>query len=248
MPETSGGWSKVSFDDLGDLNLQPSNDAKQSRQAPGIGGIIEAIRAIQRDTGTLPSERDLAGRLDVKRHQLRKALAELRRSGDLQQHRIRRAPTALPRHGEELVRVTNPLEILELRLIMEPGLARLASLRASALEIARITEASTTSDAGKAGAADLAFHLAIVEAARNQLAGEFYKMLRQVAIDARVRVANNAPSACPKRIAQRDGEHRKVADAIAQRDPEAAETAMRAHLLSVQGQINKRINAGVAAA
>ena len=62
------------------------------------------------------------------------------------------------------------------------------------------------------------------------------------------KVARTASPTCPKRIAQRDGEHRLIAEAISQRDPEAAEAAMRAHLLSVQKQIVERSNAGAFAA
>ncbi|RUU19401.1 FadR family transcriptional regulator, partial [Mesorhizobium sp. M6A.T.Ca.TU.002.02.2.1] len=140
-----------------------------------LDDIIAAVRRLQQGGGKLPSERDLAEHLNVKRHQLRKALELLRQSGDLKPARARRAPTALPRYGEELVRVTNPIEVLELRLLMEPGLARLASLRASSFETARIIDAATTPENASSGAVDFAFHLAIVAAARNHLAAEFYK-------------------------------------------------------------------------
>jgi DNA-binding FadR family transcriptional regulator len=208
--------------------------------------IIEAVRQFQARSPRLPSERELADALQVKRHQLRKALDALRKAGDLEPARPKR--TAQPRLGEDLVRMTNPLEVMELRLLMEPGLARLASLRASALEIQHILDAATTPDYAESGEVDLAFHLAIVAAARNHLAGEFYKMLRQVGVDARVRVARATPPTCPSRIQQRDSEHRRIADAIAARDPEAAESAMRAHLLAVQRQIIERSNAGAFAA
>ncbi len=213
-----------------------------------VDDIIAAIRQIQKNGGVLPSERDLAEQLDVKRHQLRKALEAMRRAGDLKPARTRRAPTAWPRYGEELVRVTNPIEVLELRLLIEPGLARLASLRASSFETARILEAASTPEDAQSGEVDFAFHLAIAAAARNHLAAEIYRMLRQVGIDARVKVARTASPTCPKRIAHRDAEHMRIAEAISQRDPEAAETAMRAHLLSVQKQIVERSNAGAFAA
>lgn len=213
-----------------------------------VDDIVAAIRQVQKPGGVLPSERDLAEQLNVKRHQLRKALVELRRAGDLKPARARRAPTAWPRYGEELVRVTNPIEVLELRLLIEPGLARLASLRASSFETARILDAATTLDNAQSGEVDFVFHLAIAAAARNHLAAEIYRMLRQVGVDARVKVARTASPTCPKRIAQRDAEHRLVAEAISQRDPEAAEAAMRAHLLSVQKQIIERSNAGAFAA
>lgn len=213
-----------------------------------VDEIIAAVRRIRQEGGKLPSERDLAEQLNVKRHQLRKALDTLRRSGDVEPARAKRAAAALPRYGEELVRLTNPLEVLELRLIIEPSLARLASLRASPFEIARIADSATTQDHGRSGEVDLSFHLAIANAARNHLAGEFYKMLRQVGVDARVQVAHTEPATCPKRIGQRDSEHRLIADAIARRDPEAAETAMRSHLLAVQKRIMERSNAGTVAA
>lgn len=213
-----------------------------------VDDIVTAVRDIQRPGAKLPSERDLAEQLNVKRHQLRKALDVMRRSGDIKTVRTRRAPTAQPRYSEELVRLTNPLEVIELRLMMEPGLARLASLRASPLEIARIVDAATTPENAAYGEADFVFHLSVASAARNHLAGEFYRMLRQVGVDARVRISDMSAPTCPKRIARRDAEHRAIADAISRREPDAAERAMRTHLQSVLQQINERSNAGAFAA
>lgn len=215
---------------------------------PSFDEVVEAVRGLHRDHGRLPPERQLAEKLNVKRHQLRKALDVLRRAGELEPPRLRRATREQPRYGEELVRMTNPLEVLELRLLIEPGLARLASVRASAHEISRILEAATTPENAPSGAVDFAFHFAVVSAARNHLAGELYRMLRQLGVDSRVRIAGTGGQTCPKRIAQRDAEHRAVAEAIARRDPEAAEAAMRAHLLAVQKQINERTNAAAFAA
>jgi GntR family transcriptional repressor for pyruvate dehydrogenase complex len=192
-----------------------------------VDQIVAAILALKQSDGDLPSERDLADRLNVKRHQLRKALELLRRSGDLLPVRSRRARTKQPVYSEELVRVTNPIEVVELRLLMEPGLARLASLRASSFETARIIDAATTPENASSGEVDFAFHLAIVAAARNHLATEFYKMLRQIGIDSRMKVARATATTCPKRIEQRDGEHRLIAEAISQRDPESAATSVR---------------------
>ena len=212
-----------------------------------VAGIIAAVGEMLETGAVLPSERQLADRLKVKRHQLRKALEFLRQSGRLAPGRARRVPDH-PRYSEALLRVTNPLEVVELRLIMEPSFARLASLRASAPEIAEITAWATTPKETKPELADMNFHLAVATAARNHLAREIFTMLRHVGVDARMRVARVAPAAGPARIAERDGEHRLVAAAIAARDPEAAEAAMRAHLLLVQRRIVERSNAGLAAA
>ena len=153
-----------------------------------------------------------------------------------------------PRYSEELVRVTNPLEVVELRLILEPSFARLASLRASALDIAEIAQWATTLPGMKPETADLNFHHAVANASRNQLARELFVMLRKVGHDARMRVVGVTPATCMKRIAERDGEHRRIAEEIAARNPDAAEAAMRAHLLAVQRRIMERSNGGLAAA
>ncbi|WP_373504065.1 FadR/GntR family transcriptional regulator [Aestuariivirga sp.] len=219
----------------------------QDAGSPDTSSIIAAIRQLRETGGGLPSERELAGKLNVKRHQLRKALDQLRKSGDIEPSR-RAAATRQPRHNEDLVRVTNPLEVIEMRLILEPSFARLASLRASSLDIAQITQWSTTRADDKPDEVDLNFHLAVAAAARNHLAHDLFVMLRQIGVDARMRVARATPATCPTRIAQRDQEHQRIAEAIASRDPEAAEAAMRAHLLLVQRRIIERSNAGLAAA
>ena len=217
--------------------------------AADLSGIISALRQLQTSDQVLPSERDLASRLNVKRHQLRRALNELRKTGDIAPARIRRnEPSMHPRYSDELVRVTNPLEVIELRLMLEPGFARYASLRASALDIGVISQWASTPANAKPETVDINFHLAVAAASRNQLAKELFIMLRKIGTDARLRVVGIAPATCSKRIAERDAEHRRIADAIAMRDPEAAEAAMRAHLLLVQRRIMERSNAGLAAA
>jgi DNA-binding FadR family transcriptional regulator len=223
----------------------PSTETTPRENLSGTGptGIVDALRDMQRRGERIPSERDIAQLFDVKRHQVRKALEELRKAGDLKPPRPRRAPRAAPRINEELVRMTNPLEVIELRILLEPGLARLASMRASPAEIAHIIEKSATPAGAPYGEIDLAFHLAIATASRNQLAGELYKVLRQVGVDARLRVPTGGQPPCPKRTAERDAEHRRIAEAIAARDPETAEQAMRDHLRNVLRQINARLDA-----
>lgn len=213
----------------------------EKRAAPaGVEHIIEEVRKMKASMVKLPSERELANQLNVKRHQLRKALTYLRQTNEIESAAPRQTNSALTRYSEELVRLTNPVEVIELRLMIEPGLARLASLRASSRELSRITSAASTPDGADSSDIDLAFHCAVAEAARNDLANELYTMLRQIGIDARLRVTATESQMCPKRIALRDAEHMKVANAIAERNPDAAEAAMREHLQSVSKQIHER--------
>lgn len=214
-----------------------------------VDEIVDEVKRLKSTMAKLPSERALAELLNVKRHQLRKALDELRKTGTLPSPpRKLAAVSTEPLYSEELVRMTNPLEVLEVRFMLEPGLARLASLRASAFEASQILAAATTPHSAPSGTADFAFHVLIAQAAGNRLASEFYKTLRHIGVDARVRVAQTGLPACPKAITQRDAEHRAIAEAISRRDPEAAETTMRAHLMAVQKRIHQVSNAAVFAA
>ena len=152
-----------------------------------------------------------------------------------------RRHAALARGGAALARDTNPLEVIELRLALEPIFARLAALRATPLEIVKIERAATTLAETESASADLTFHRLIAAATRNTLAADVYSLLRQVGADSRIYVQNVKPRPA-SRLRQRDSEHYLIAAAIAARDPDAAEKAMRAHLHMVQRQILDRIS------
>ena len=225
-------WAKT-MDKLVDRNVQTD-----------LTALVETVRGLASANG-LSSERALAEKLNVKRHQLRRALQLLRDSGEIAPAQAKRKGFAA-RNGESLVKDTNPLEVIEMRIAIEPFLARLAALRASPLDIARIERAATTLAGIDSGAADLRFHKAIATASGNHLAETFYGMLRQVASDARMRLGKNQP-ACPKRIQERDAEHRAIAAAIASRDSDNAERAMRLHLAAVQKRIIEHLHPLIAA-
>lgn len=213
-----------------------------AQEADELLPLVEAVRGLVAETGSIPSERAAAEQLNVKRHRLRRALDALRASGEIEPARAGRRGSADARRGDALVRSTNPLEIIELRMVLEPALARLAALRASPFEISRIQRAATTPAGANPGAADLAFHKAVAAGSRNSLAAEFYALLRHVATDARLRLGDNdANTRCPNRIRGRDAEHGAIGEAIAARDPAGAERAMRAHLGAVQRQILNRL-------
>jgi DNA-binding FadR family transcriptional regulator len=103
----------------------------------------------------LPAERDLATELAVTRHQLRRALADLRERGELGPTP---APRGLGRSARALVRRTHPIEVAELRAILEPALARMAAVRATPIDVRRIQRASTTMAEQQSASADLDFH------------------------------------------------------------------------------------------
>lgn len=203
------------------------------------------MRALLQGASGLPSERELARQMKVNRHQVRRALEALREANEIEPAGARRALAGLAR-GAVLARDTNPLEVIEVRMAMEPALARLAAVRASPMDIARIQKAAAAAD-GEPGANDLAFHKAIAAGARNQLAAGLYLLLREIGRDARLKLGRNAP-VCPNRLLQRNAEHRAIAEAIAARDAEAAERAMRVHLNAVHRLILNRLSPDIEAA
>jgi GntR family transcriptional regulator, transcriptional repressor for pyruvate dehydrogenase complex len=217
---------------------------KQVRNEAAFDRLLDILRERFAAEGSLPPERTIAQQLNVKRHQLRGALEVLRANGEIGPPTSRRGGSGL-RREESLIRTTNPIEVIEMRLAIEPSLARLAALRASPLEIARILRAVTTS--GDVDTVDLNFHKTIAASTRNSLAAALYALLRQIGTDVRVRLGNGA-GGNSQRIVQRDAEHRAVAEAIAARDPDAAEKAMRVHLGAVQRRIVDRLAPGLSVA
>ncbi len=200
------------------------------------------ISELVAEDGTLPPERELVDQFCVPRTRLRRALSDMREEGLLPPAQLgRRSSRESGPQIESLVRVANPNDVIELRVMLEPYFARLAALKASSLEIAKIKRAAKSSPEDDYGAPDIAFHLEIANATRNSLAREFYRVLRKVGADSRVRLPSLVPI-CPKRRQERDEEHMRIANAIANRDPDAAEEAMRAHLFAVQAVILERMS------
>lgn len=229
MPSPARTAPEASTKSLGAVSFYP----------PDLRDIIVAVRAMAARQ-KLGSERSMAIALNVKRHQLRRALQTLRVNGEIPPAEAKRKPL-VGHNGESLVRATNPMEVIEMRIAIEPFLARLAALRAAPSEMAAIEAAATTAAGADSGAADLLFHKLIAVGSGNKLAASLYGLLRRVARDSRLRLSTPRPLD-PSRTQQRDAEHREIARAIVARDPDAAEHAMRLHLTAVQKLVIERLN------
>ncbi|WP_413203417.1 FadR/GntR family transcriptional regulator [Rhodospirillum sp. A1_3_36] len=234
------------------LGNGPEDGAKRDgskRQPPlNLEALIEAVRELTVEEGDVPPERAVAERLNVKRYQVRRALETLRANGELPAPRVGRRANAESKREENLVRSTNPLEVMEMRLVLEPALARLAALRASPADISRIVSAATTPAGMSPSQADQIFHRAIASGAGNMLASELHQLLNQVATDGRLRYADSDKATTLARVESRDAEHHRIAQAIAARDPVEAERAMWDHLAVVQRKIMARLSPGMDAA
>jgi len=219
--------------------------------------------------GRIPPERILATKLGVGRRSLRRALGVLESEGRIARHQGRgtfvqdgvasdirpAAATALPSAAasmipapsafafESILDNTNPLEVIEVRLAIEPVMARLAAYRASQAEIKRLQiladETRLSADSQTYEHADARFHRTIAEVARNALFLAIFDILNASQRDIGWRrLGENAH--CYKRQSVYADYHKEISAAIAMRDGDRAQEAMHQHLSDVQRYIYER--------
>jgi DNA-binding FadR family transcriptional regulator len=141
---------------------------------------------------------------------------------------------------DRILEFTNPLEVIEVRLAIEPVVARLAALRASQADIRRLEGlVAATKDAADPliyEKADEQFHRAVAEMARNALFLSLFDILSASRRDATWRrLSENAH--CFKRQSVHSASHQEIFEAIAARNSEKAFDCMHRHLGDVQRHI-----------
>lgn len=194
--------------------------------------------------GRLPPERELAERMGVSRRSIRTALDALEAEGSITRQQGRGTLICEGRSaldlGGQLESLTNPVDALEARLAIEPTLARLAALRGTQAEFDKLFEAADASRKSKEPLAyekaDAAFHRRIAMAARNPVLLTIFDAVMHVASNRNWRHGRETAH-CINNQARYAAAHRKIAGAIAERNPKLAEEAMRTHLGSVQQQL-----------
>lgn len=198
----------------------------------------ERLRTLIFNGELMPNERlveaDLAQRLQVSRAIVRTALVRLGQDGMV---------TLTPHRGAR-VRVVGDaeaVEILQTRAVLEALTAREAAQRATAREIAGVrrilAEMGDRLDQGDLlgySAGNAALHAAIIEAARHETAARLIAGLRAPMVRFQFRTILVAG-----RAAHSYAEHTAIVDAIAGRDPDAAEHTMRTHLSHVEATLSK---------
>jgi DNA-binding FadR family transcriptional regulator len=160
-------------------------------------------------------------------------------------------PAAANPAFEYILDHTNPLEVIEVRLAIEPVIARLAAFRASQAEIKRLHalagETRTAGDPASYETADAGFHRTIAEAARNALFLAIFDTLHASQRDSGWRrLGENAH--CYKRQSVYAGFHEEISAAIAERKGDRAQELMQQHLSDVQRYIYQHAFPGVGTA
>ena len=193
----------------------------------------------------LPPERSLAAELGVGRRTLRRALGTLESEGRILRHRgrgtfVRNESPFETTDTAQIFEHTNPMEVMEVRLAVEPMMARLASLRASRCDIEKLRQLAEETLGAESPeayvAADTAFHRRIAKASRNALNIALNEALGAVGRDMPGKMPGEN-GRCYKSQVRYARHHREITDAIAARDGDLAYQAMYDHLLDVQRNI-----------
>jgi DNA-binding FadR family transcriptional regulator len=191
----------------------------------------------------LPTERELVCRFGVARNTVRKALRAL----ELKRRIVRQvgrgtfvAAPAVPDGARTLIESitgASPAEVLEIRTLIEAQLVDLIVARATMGELRELesilenAERSETFPEWEQWNAKL--HLALVAVTKNRLLIDIYEAINL----ARFRpewVSLRRRAVTRERRIESNREHRRIVEALKQREPEAARIAMQEHLHSVR--------------
>ncbi len=225
-----------------------------------ISTAAARLRLLLSDVGSspdlpLPPERDLSARFGVSRRTIRQALAALEAEGRVWRRQGKGtfpgpAPAVVVPTVPRMAARTTFVEVMEVRVSIEPTLAKLAAERASAEQIALISRlaASTATQTAATPAAriedwDGALHRAIAEAAGNRLFLDLFVMVDRIRHDPAWQGAR-ASVRTADRLERSSAEHLAIADAIARRDGEAAARVMGRHIGTLRDALREATDHG----
>ncbi|MFC2969582.1 FadR/GntR family transcriptional regulator [Acidimangrovimonas pyrenivorans] len=201
--------------------------------------------------GRLMTERALAEQLSVGRRTVRRVLETLEAEGLIWRKQGKgtfagQKPDPTGRLAAEITGQTDPLEVMEARLVIEPALAALCARAALPADVERMRQLARriaeTTDSDAAELWDSALHRLIARTAGNRPLLTSFALLDEIrGTDAWV--ALRAPDWSLEVLRENDREHRAIIDAIEAGRPEAAETAMRAHIAALVQSMKDRLTA-----
>lgn len=201
----------------------------------------------------LPTEGQMTETFGVSRTVIREAMASLAADGLVESRQgagvfVLEHPTlTFSSFSQEIKKVSQAINVLEVRMGIEIESAGLAALRRNAAQEALIQEAFFEFDrllhlGEPTGKADFAFHREIASATNNPFYVEILDALgdRTIPCDRAspwysVEVLSN------EYLTGLQREHLLILQAISAGDPEAARAAMRAHLIAAQDRYRRRL-------
>jgi DNA-binding FadR family transcriptional regulator len=188
----------------------------------------------------LPTERRLAEAFGASRTTIRRALERLEENG-LVRRRVGSGTYVDYQNtggGPDIAEVTSPLELMEVRLAIEPHIARLAVRNATPRDLERIAGAlerieAVGADADRFSRRDQDFHLALAEGTHNPFLIDIARQVNAIRSHAQWH-ATKDKILSPDRIDDYNRQHSALFEALQRRDGEAVAQLMTAHLIKAR--------------
>lgn len=199
----------------------------------------------------LPAERDLVEVFKIARNTLRKGLLDLEREGLIERHvgrgtfiaRPAAAITPAASTPEALlarIHGASPIDVMEVRLVLEPFFVEQAAMRATSRDRNQIAHCLRESERATSVLDfehwDGALHQAILAASQNHLLVDLYEAINGVRRQPEWELVKRR-SLTPERLATYRAQHRKLVKALMARDAGAARTIAREHLVAVRASM-----------
>lgn len=207
------------------------------------GGIRRQLETLLTEAGIesgerIPTERELAERLHVSRATIRRVLGELEAQGLIVRHVGRGTfliATPAPDNGR-----TSPRDVMVVRRLLEPAVARLVVGAASTEDIAEIRRCVERSEAAPTYEDfehwDGALHRAMVAATHSPLLARIYAVVDNARADPLWGTLKLTSFSTESR-ASYEVDHRRILDAVSDRDTDAAELAALRHVENVMNRL-----------
>ena len=192
----------------------------------------------------LPPERALAETFDASRNTIREALRQLEES-KLVSRRIGSGTFVIYKiktDRDDAAIATSPLELVEVRIAVEPRMVRLATLHATMRDLDRINDALTALETAGISAEvftrhDRTFHQAIADATRNPLMVSLYRQINHVRGHRQWNAMKDKVLTVESMVAY-NREHRALFDALRARDSDLAVDIVNRHLDAARQQLS----------
>jgi len=142
---------------------------------------------------------------------------------------------------QEISSITSPLEMVEVRIALEPQMVRLAIANASYRDLEELHKAlrqceDCGGDAERFAHADTAFHMALAHCSKNKLLYWVYERISEVRRFSQWR-SMKAKLLTPERINFYNQQHRAIYEAIAARNTSEATSLIKKHLYGVHDDL-----------
>jgi GntR family transcriptional repressor for pyruvate dehydrogenase complex len=202
----------------------------------------------------LPSTRELTERYEVGRSTMREALSMLKAMGLIEIRQgegcfvrsVDDAEMDVPRFEHLFTSMEAVVELLEARISLEVANAGLAAAKRTDEDVAALEAVLSDMDSERGTETvgekqDMRFHMTLAEATHNSI---MVKLLETISaqVELTIRETRRVRLYADREIAGKLWrEHKAIADAVAARDAEGAQAAMRKHLIHVEEEIMKHL-------